>query len=203
MIKKIYLCVMTFLLAFVLVPMNIQAEENCMLSLPITLEVTGNAPTNATYTFEIQAVSEGAPLPANTTVTMTGAGTVTFDPITYTVPNDYVYKIVQTTASIDQMTLDTSEYEVTVRVLNEASGGLNAVWAQKNGSTDKVDEIKFVNASTAKTVTPSKTKTSKRGSFVNTATFNDIVFWSLILGGSFIFLFLFGYSRKKKYEHID
>lgn len=74
------------------------------------------------------------------------SGTVSFGQIHYTVPGDYQYKIYQKSGSTDRFTYDKTVYTVTVRVQNDAEGGLTAeLWAVKEGTTMKNDAVQFQN----------------------------------------------------------
>lgn len=127
---------------------------SCAVSIPVTVKVTASKTVpETTYKVTLTAVTPGAPMPQSDTVTETAASgekevTLTFDPITYTVPNDYVYTVKQTSDAKTNFTMDTAtEYRLTVRVTNGADG-LEAVWwvgtAADAGS--KPGSISFTNS---------------------------------------------------------
>lgn len=92
-------------------------------------------------------VDEANPMPDASSVTITGSGTATLGPITYTKPGDYLYTVTQKEGSEAYFTYDTTSYTVTVRVINDGEGGLTAeIWAIEEGGVDKVDEILFENS---------------------------------------------------------
>ncbi len=193
-IVKVLSALMATFLILVYSP-QVQAEDSCTLSLPVDVEVTGKeVPSDATYSFQIEALTPSAPMPSNTVVSRTGAGQVNFDPIVYTMPGDYTYRVTQVSVSRKDMKFDTSSYEVTVRVLNGDNGQLNVVWARKDGSTDKVDAIRFVNQSTSK---PKKATTN-----INTGWLDDNAYWFTIAALSLCFVGFFLIRSKQKYKEM-
>lgn len=103
-----------------------------------------------TATFTITAVTEGAPLPENTSVevTMTEGDSVTFtfDPITYRVTDlggaaekTFVYEIRETAYNMRATAGDSSVRTVKVRVSDNYDGTLAAV------RTEDSDKVEFVN----------------------------------------------------------
>ncbi len=139
--------VMAFLLSVMLVPVAAKAEEvpaEDILQIPVTVNVTGEAPADAAYEFRIESMTEGAPMPANDTLAITGTqekdgvktgtGTFVFGPDAFPIPNDYNYKITQISKNFDGLkNLDDTVFYVTVRVLNDENGNRFAVWARKDG----------------------------------------------------------------------
>lgn len=123
------------------------AGRSCSVSIPVTVQVNGDeAPAGTTYIFKIEAVTEGAPMPSDTSLYVGSAGTAAFGAIAYTAPRDYVYRIYQTTAADANLTCDPAVYTVTVRVLNSEDGGLTAqLWAVRDGADEKTEEIVFTN----------------------------------------------------------
>ncbi len=135
-------------LAAFMIPTMAFAAESCTVTIPATVSVSGSSiPSGTVYTLVMEAVTEAAPMPEETTVSITGAGTVSFGPITYTVPGDYQYKIYQNSAAVNRFTYDSSEYTVTVRILNDGNGSLvSEVWAVSSADpTTKPDTISFAN----------------------------------------------------------
>ncbi|MBS6723321.1 MAG: LPXTG cell wall anchor domain-containing protein [Clostridiales bacterium] len=130
---------------------NVQAADTadayrCSITIPVQVTVLGDTAPQENYTFTIKAETDGAPMPADDTLLVAGTGTGSFEPITYTVPGDYIYRITQTAGTTKGMTYDASGYQVTVRVVNGENGGLAAeIWAVKNDSNQKVDSIAFHN----------------------------------------------------------
>lgn len=94
----------------------------------------------------MEAVTKDAPMPAQNVQERKNAGSISFGPMTYTVPGDYQYKISQTAGKTDRFTYDTSTYLVTVRVVNAENGTLKSeMWAVKDGSETKSGTISFGN----------------------------------------------------------
>ena len=122
-----------------------------------------NAPENAAIMTQIVITAEepGTPMPQVTSLMLEGGGAAGFGPITYLTPGDYRYVISQEAGEEDYI-YDSSAYRVTVRVVNQNDGTLAAeVWAVRNGTEDKSDEIRFENEYKAPdiTVTPKPTVT--------------------------------------------
>lgn len=123
------------------------AEYACEVKLPVKIEVTGeNIPGGKDYRVTLEALTPEAPMPATTVLERTGAGSLTFGPIRYTKPGDYVYRIRQATDGAERFTYDTAVYRVTVRVTNAENGGLQAqIWGEREGSKGKTADITFRN----------------------------------------------------------
>ncbi len=123
------------------------AEYACEAQLPVKIEVSGdNIPGGKDYRVTLEALTPEAPVPEHTTLTRTGAGSMTFGPIRYTKPGDYSYRIRQITDGAERFTYDTVVYRVTVRITNGENGGLQAqIWAEREGSVGKTTDITFRN----------------------------------------------------------
>ena len=117
------------------------------MTIPVQIEVSGDKiPDGETYQVTMEAVTKDAPMPAQNVQERKNAGTISFGPMTYTVPGDYQYKISQTAGKTERFTYDTSTYVVTVRVVNEEDGTLKSeLWAVKEGSDTKSGTITFGN----------------------------------------------------------
>lgn len=136
------------LLAFLLLPGSVHAKEYaCDVTIPATVQVSGDRiPSGEVYEVVMEAITKDAPVAENMTQKMLNSGTVSFGQIHYTVPGDYQYKIYQKSGSTDRFTYDKTVYTVTVRVQNDAEGGLTAeLWAVKEGTTMKNDAVQFQN----------------------------------------------------------
>ena len=125
-----------------------------------TKELTGKTPADGAFSFNIEAVTAGAPMPANTTVSNTGTG-FSFGPIEYTLTDynystshQFVYKITEDQTGVnsgthvkDNVLYDQGEIEVTVTLsYNEATGELTAT-VDKDAGT-----VKFTNTPQTTTV---------------------------------------------------
>lgn len=136
------------LLAFLLLPGAVHAKEYaCDVTIPATVQVSGDKiPSGEVYEVVMEAITKDAPVAENMTQKVLNSGTVSFGQIHYTVPGDYQYKIYQKSGSTDRFTYDKTVYTVTVRVQNDAEGGLTAeLWAVKEGTTMKNDAVQFQN----------------------------------------------------------
>ena len=136
------------LLAFLLLPGSVHAKEYaCDVTIPATVQVSGDRiPSGEVYEVVMEAITKDAPVAENMTQKVLNSGTVSFGQIHYTVPGDYQYKIYQKSGSTDRFTYDKTVYTVTVRVQNDAGGGLTAeLWAVKEGTTMKNDAVQFQN----------------------------------------------------------
>ena len=136
------------LLAFLLLPGTVHAKEYaCDVTIPATVQVRGDRiPSGEVYEVVMEAITKDAPVAENMTQKVLNSGTVSFGQIHYTVPGDYQYKIYQKSGSTDRFTYDKTVYTVTVRVQNDAEGGLTAeLWAVKEGTTMKNDAVQFQN----------------------------------------------------------
>lgn len=134
------------------------ADGSCTVSIPVGVEITGESvPTGIDYTVTITPADESNPMPDASSVTITDSGTAALGPITYTKPGDYVYTVTQQAGDVENVTYDTTNYTVTVRVVNDGEGGLTAeMWVVEEDGTDKVGEILFHNTYDAP-VTPDPT----------------------------------------------
>lgn len=136
------------LLAFLLLPGSVHAKEYaCDVTIPATVQVSGDRiPSGEVYEVVMEAITQDTPVAENMTQKVLNSGTVSFGQIHYTVPGDYQYKIYQKSGSTDRFTYDKTVYTVTVRVQNDAEGGLTAeLWAVKEGTTMKNDAVQFQN----------------------------------------------------------
>ena len=136
------------LLAFLLLPGSVHAKEYaCDVTIPATVQVSGDRiPSGEVYEVVMEAITKDAPVAENMTQKVLNSGTVSFGQIHYTVPGDYQYKIYQKSGSTDRFTYDKTVYTVTVRVQNDAEGGLTAeLCAVKEGTTMKNDAVQFQN----------------------------------------------------------
>ena len=136
------------LLAFLLLPGSVHAKEYaCDVTIPATVQVSGDRiPSGEVYEVVMEAITRDAPVAENMTQKVLNSGTVSFGQIHYTVPGDYQYKVYQKSGSTDRFTYDKTVYTVTIRVQNDAEGGLTAeLWAVKEGTTMKNDVVQFQN----------------------------------------------------------
>lgn len=95
------------------------------------------------FAFSIKAVTQGAPMPANTTVKNTATGAFQFDAIPYTKVGTYRYEITEIDLDKGGYTYDDTVYTVTVTVTDEGNGQLQAK-VDGVGTAD-APAVKFVN----------------------------------------------------------
>ena len=105
-----------------------QAEPEPVLSdPPVQKIVQGNPPKDETFTFQMKAVTEGAPMPEGSvdgvkTVTITGSGSYEFGEMVFTEAGTYVYEISEVDDGVKNYTYDTTVYTLTVEVTEVADG---------------------------------------------------------------------------------
>ena len=123
------------------------AEKSGTLTIPVQVEVSGeNIPGGKDYKVTLEAVTKNAPLPIETVKTRTGAGTITFSPITYGEVGTYQYRISQNADSAERFTYDQTAYLVDVQVIRRDDGTLTAeLVAKREGKQEKSDAIRFDN----------------------------------------------------------
>lgn len=195
-----------------------EKEQECTISIPVSVELKGNTENQNPEGFKCSL----EPLGENTstermfsTVTLNGVGVATgrFDKISYTEPGDYKYKIYQIEGSRKDIIYDDSVYEVTVRVVNKETGELTAeVWAVKNQSEQKVDEIRFINyyngitpptteskpQTTHHTTTNTITKSSVGTYSPKTGDYSNLFRWGAIAIVCLTCIFLLVFTGKRK-----
>lgn len=215
-------CILSICFLFSLQIKNVYAAENerkCSISIPISVEMrseTGNViPETLEYVLEQPDSSEETEvLFSEIFVNKTGITTGSFKEMSYTEPGDYKYQVYQSKGTNKDMVYDDSVYEVTVRVVNTETGGLAAeIWAVKNESEQKVDEIKFVNYynETTQATTESKpntthhttntiTKSSIGTSSPKTGDKSNLMLWSAVAAVSALCIFLFVLAGKRRKE---
>lgn len=121
-------------------------DYSCSIQIPVTTEVSNNAPAGTDFHIVMEPIGEDVPMPEVSDIVLTDNANYSFGPITYVTPEDYQYRIYQEKGNAKNFTYDDTVYTVTVRVVNAEDGGLKAViWAIKDGEENKVDEITFIN----------------------------------------------------------
>jgi pilin isopeptide linkage protein len=100
----------------------------------VRLETAG-VPTGSEYAFDL-AATDDAPMPENTSVTITDSGTAKFDPISYDDIGEYYYTITMRNENIpSRCTYDDTVYDVVVRVKYDNLGELVATYFAKTVTT--------------------------------------------------------------------
>lgn len=194
------------------------AEKTCVVSIPVSVEITGKVSDSQTqknpvFTVVMEAADGRTdfPMPEQNQIQIGANGSGTFDSILYTTPGDYQYHIRQLTGTDQNITYDAAEYDVTVRVTNVENGGLEAeMWAVYPGQSGKQSQITFENKwkntetprtidrpvkTTVKTVTAVTAKAPKTGDMQNPALYVIVI---IIAAGVAIGVSLYRKYKKKK-----
>ena len=161
------------------------ASEGKQAELPVTVEVTGDAPsTPEDYIIKLQVI-DGSPMPAADTLTVKGSGKAAFPVITYEEPGIYCYKVFQQAGSNTRCEYDATVYYVRISVTNTDTG-LGTVIAvhTDEGMTSEKSDIIFKNNYKAKpTVKPTETpKPPKKGKISpNTGDNSHMALWFTLI----------------------
>lgn len=147
--KIVWLLLLPVICAVLLLPRQAYADQAVSATIPVKVEKTSGAPNGTQYPIVLEAVTVGAPMPTETTITVKDGEKGEFGPITYTLPGDYEYRIrevYENNGEQKDFTYDTTVYEVTVRIVNDGKGGLaSEIGVKKQGATNKAAEITFNN----------------------------------------------------------
>lgn len=140
---SVVLCI--WMLLLLALPVS-AANTPVTVRLKVDNKLTGDKPpTSVDFTFVLEAVDD-APMPAENTITISGTGSKSFLPITYTVPDDYHYTIREVDDGKKGYTYDDTVYQVTVQVESDNDGKLTAfVYINEEGSTVKSTSAEFQN----------------------------------------------------------
>ena len=194
-----------------------EGERECTIAIPVSVEMKGNIKSEV-FEYALEPADENSTTEAvfsEVEVTQEGITKGSFEEMRYTRPGDYKYTVYQLKGESKDVIYDGSVYEVTVRVVNTQEGGLAAeVWAVKDQSDQKTDEIKFINqyketATTEainntnhQTTTNINTKSSIGTSSPKTGDKSNVMLWGgiAILSGLCVFFFLFAGKRRKTEE---
>ncbi len=101
-----------------------------------------------TYSFTVEAVTAGAPLPAQTTVTAAQGGDITFGAITFDAVGTYTYQVSENNTNVPGVTKDNTVYTVEIAVTDNGLGQLVAAATYYRGSV-RASDIVFNNTYTA------------------------------------------------------
>lgn len=149
-------------LCLTFLPASAYAAGELEVQIPVSVELTGEAPSpEETFTAVLQAV-DGAPMPATGTVEINGAGSAAFPAISYSTPGIYCYTVSQQAGSHERGHYDDTVYYVRVTVINGETGGLEAIIAAHTDQamTGEKQDIVFANSyDPVPTATPTPTVT--------------------------------------------
>ena len=153
-IEKILLAFFVTVLIFAsLVPVEtFGAVTPATVQIPVEkqLQITGSSPTSPQlFNFMLETINS-APMPADNTVSIQGAGIAHFAKIEYSKPGIYEYKVSEVSGNAPNYTYDKTIYNVYVIVQNvwgnDGNVSLNAsMHVNKEGETEKLDGIIFSN----------------------------------------------------------
>lgn len=113
---------------------NTYDATDATVTLEGTKLLTGKIMQDNEFTFELKAVTVGAPMPADSTVENTADGKFAFGAITYAKAGTYVYELFEQDGGVANYDYDKAVYTVTVTVTDNSQGLLTArVAIQKDG----------------------------------------------------------------------
>lgn len=131
------------------------AAESTSLCIEVEKQIVGDAaPSSETFTFVLEATGN-APLPEESTLSIIGNGKGSFPAIIYTYAGTYSYTIRETDGNAAGYRYDSTVYEVTVQVTENAVGKLTvSMWVSKEGEHRKEEVIRFTNQYSSPTFPP-------------------------------------------------
>ena len=110
----------------------------------VTKTIEGDTPETAqSFAFAIEAENEANPLPAATTVELSGEGTVEFAPITFNAPGTYRYTVTEVLGQAEGYTYDNEVFEVAFEVVEQNGVLVASSTITKQGQA--VDAVAFTN----------------------------------------------------------
>lgn len=120
------------------------ADYSVTAEIPVKVTVKGNVPyEKPEFTAVIAAVDSASPVPASAEMTVIGGETAMFN-IVYTRPGVYQYTVQLKKPDVGGP-FDDTVFNVTVSVVNNENGGLNAsVSVRRDGEEAKIEGIEFV-----------------------------------------------------------
>jgi pilin isopeptide linkage protein len=119
-------------------------EQSVTLALEGELQVEGNK-TRDTTRFHFVLKRENTAEPEEYEESVDGAGTFTFDEITFTKPGHYYYTVDQVEGDATGYTYDTAIYDIIVTVYWEGNTLYATYEGSKDGGTEKVTDVLFIN----------------------------------------------------------
>ncbi len=126
----------------------VNVDITTQFKLTIEKEIEGDVPSGAEreFLFNIDRITEGAPLPEETTIAITGENTNQFGPITYTSEGTYQYKISESQkngVNYDNYTF-AKDRTVTVNVKLGGDGLLHATWVDDTDSNNLIEKQNII-----------------------------------------------------------
>lgn len=123
---------------------NIYDPIDAKVTLKGTKLLTGKTLQNGEFSFKLEAVTQGAPMPASAIVKNNATGEIVFGEITFTKSGIYNYKLTEVKGTDSRFDYDESVYDVTITVTDNSEGRLFANVALKKDNMDS-SEIVFRN----------------------------------------------------------
>ncbi len=168
---------------------------------PVQKIVEGSPDTTETYTFMLEAVTAGAPMPAEAggassmTMNITGTGAKEFGVIKYTEPGEYTYKVTEVAGSNPDCEYDGSVYTVTAKVTEDPKTYKLSVKTTytKDGAAVDTAVFKFVNTYPDEPDEPDEPDTGDT---------NDLAGMLGLMGASAAGL-LYMFFRRRREEYLD
>ncbi len=166
------------------------ADYTCTAGIPVEVRLNGDSDEQFTVTIEGE---EGAPMPEQTTLLLSGGEAGAFEGLTYTEPGDYTYTIRQTAGSTEYMTYDETVYTVVVQVTNAEDGGLTyQIYASGDDDpTTKTASVGFLNTYAPPAASTPSTDTPKTGDDA------PVLLPAALLAGAMAALILMAALRKR------
>lgn len=157
--KKLLKCILSGVLALMLIlPLYATAfAADATMEIPVVKVVTGGNPeTPETFTFELSAVSNGAPMPSGSEdgkklITITGSNRGSFGSIAFSSAGTYVYSVKEKAGSNSHYQYDTSVYTITIYVRSTVEGLKATITIREKDAEEKSSEVLFTNKYTAPT----------------------------------------------------
>ena len=121
------------------------AEEVQKVEIPVEIVLNGSVfDAKDDFTVQITAVTEDAPMPAESTVKITGAGSASFQ-MEYPELGVFSYTVKQVAGSADYIEYDEAEYKLTVYVVRAEDGTVGVQINLEDAEGNKVEKASFTN----------------------------------------------------------
>lgn len=200
-IKKIPAVLLLVVLCLTVFPISVFAAGGAEVKIPVSVELSGEKPSpEETYTYVLKAVDD-APMPEDSTVTITGSGKAAFGAITYQTPGIYCYTVTQQAGKNARGHYDETVYYVKVTVTNAEKGGLQAVVAAHTDPqmVSEKSDITFKNTYDAEKKVPDQTEITKKTNKIiktgDTSNLNLIISLFCVSGCALGMLFCKKYKK--------
>ncbi len=115
---------------------NAYDPEDARITLSGNKILTGKVMEDGEFSFRLEAVTAGAPMPANPVATNNAGGAFSFATMVYDRAGVYVYTLTEVVGSDSRYVYDTAVYTVTVTVRDDSQGELTATVVLKKDNLD-------------------------------------------------------------------